>query len=199
MSLLQACNPCPVIKSNVIEGDNQLSNNFFNTINNFTSLKCVLFNACSFKNKLSALHHLLHTDSPDIVCITETWLHSGVSDSLLIDNLPYSVFRKDRDNSPHGGVCILTKNVTVNSSVVQIPSIYSHLELAVIDISTSAGSLRMFNCYRPPTNNDRDSVCTKYISDLCSCISSLYPSNSTVIIVGDFNFPRINRMVASVY
>ena len=33
------------------------------------------------------------------------------------------------------------------------------------------------------------------MSELCSCITLLYPTNSTAIILGDFNFPRINWSV----
>ena len=31
-----------------------------------------------------------------------------------------------------------------------------------------------------------------YTTLLCECINSLYPINSTIVLCGDFNFPRIN-------
>ena len=43
----------------------------------------MLFNAQSLCNKLSELHHLLYTGDIDIILITESWLHSDISNGLL--------------------------------------------------------------------------------------------------------------------
>src|SRR5664279_1186653 len=153
-----------------------------------------LFNAHSICNKLSELHYLLSSDKPDVVCITETWLHSGINNSILTGDIAYSVFRSDRSVSHHGGVCVLTNNNTVRAVSVVLPPRFSHVELCALDIICNSTTTRLFNCYRPPSSN-RDPDGVKCISDMCNCIDDLYSNNSTVIICGDFNLPDINWSV----
>jgi len=64
---------------------------------------CV-FNARSLGNKLDEFHQLLYSNKYDILCVTETWLRDGVSSGLLDPNSAYSILRKDRVVSHHGGV-----------------------------------------------------------------------------------------------
>ena len=63
-------------------------------------------NARSLKNKLSDLHHLLYSQSPDIIFVTETWLYDEFPDSLLDPEGYYYIERRDRTNSRGGGVAI---------------------------------------------------------------------------------------------
>ena len=67
-------------------------------------------NARSIVNKVQELQLLVGKCNPSVICITETWLHSGVGSSCL-GLSGYTVFRKDRDGgeSPHGGVLIAVK------------------------------------------------------------------------------------------
>ena len=50
------------------------------------------------------------TESPDVICISETWLESEYPDQLL-DLNGYIIFREDRSdgNDAHGGVLIAVK------------------------------------------------------------------------------------------
>ena len=58
-------------------------------------MKCIYFNARSLVNKVSELEVLLSTESPEIVGVTETWLHNEIHDSeFSFDG--YSLFRQDR-------------------------------------------------------------------------------------------------------
>jgi len=46
----------------------------------------------------------------------ETWLNSAVSDNLKINDIPYVVFRKDRNIlKVSGRVHVLTNNKTINA------------------------------------------------------------------------------------
>jgi exonuclease III len=159
---------------------------------NVDVLSVVLFNARSLNNKLPDLQHLLCTYNYDIVCITETWLSSDTVDTVVLGGCSYSIVRTDR-SVPHrgGGVCILTKSNTVKVTSVSLPSIFTHLEMCVIDILSSDTKTRLFVCYRPTSSNtDLDAV--RYITEMCDCLTRLYPPNGAVIICGDFNFPTID-------
>jgi len=153
-------------------------------------MKLSLINARSIKNKLQELHYYLSNNAPDILCITETWLTSAVTNVVLVGDCDYTVFRKDRTDAVGGGVCILLNNKTVVGTQVNIPSIFSHLELVAADISTSLTKVRLFIGYRPPSS-DKDSTAVAYAKDMCSCISNLSRSNYTTLVCGDFNFPSI--------
>ena len=155
------------------------------------ALSVVLFNARSLNNKLPELQHLLCTCSYDIVCVTETWLTSETANCVVLGGCQYSIFRADR-SVPHrgGGVCIITKSSSVKATKISLPLIFAHLEMCVIDILYSGAKTRIFVCYRP-TSSNTDSDAIRYISEMCECLSSLYPPNGAVIICGDFNFPTI--------
>ena len=151
-----------------------------------------LFNARSLKNKICDLHCHLNNNNLDIVCITETWLHSSTPDSVVICDSNFSLFRKDRPSDREGGgVCILTNNATVKAVPVYLSTKFESLEMAVVDIVSTASSFRLFVVYRPPSCSDYDPVSLSYTSLLCECIESLIPLNSTFILCGDFNFPKI--------
>lgn len=154
---------------------------------------CFLFNARSLKNKLPDFHFFLYDKRPDIVIVTETWFNSSIIDGCIINDNPFTVFRTDRQvSSPldrGGGVCILTNNNSISSSLVALPIKYNHLELCVIDVQPV--NIRLFALYRPPGSN-RSPGLLQYTIDICDCISSLLPNNQSSIICGDFNFPDID-------
>jgi len=64
------------------------------------TLRILYFNAGSILPKLDELRTLCAMDSPDVVCIVETWLDGEICDQeLVIDD--YCVVRRDRNR--HGG------------------------------------------------------------------------------------------------
>ena len=105
-----------------------------------------MFNARSISNKFPDLHYFLSTEHLDIVIITETWLTSKIPDSCITKNLPFTVFRSDRvatvEHERGGGVCILTNNNSVRAVSVSLPSQFSHVELAVVDLLSLDGGSR---------------------------------------------------------
>jgi hypothetical protein len=60
-----------------------------------------------------------------------------------------------------------------------------------VDILSSDIISRLFVCYRPPSGN-AESAAVQYTRDLCNCILSLFPSNGSAIICGDFNLANID-------
>jgi hypothetical protein len=116
-------------------------------------LSCVLFNARSLNRKLQELNSLLHSEQFDISCITESWLHVSIDDSIILNGSNYSLYRDDRFASQRGGgVCVLLNSRRVNGIAILLPSLFSHLELCVIDLLGDV-RIRLFACYRPPSNN----------------------------------------------
>jgi hypothetical protein len=134
---------------------------------------------------------MLHSQEFDVICVTETWLHDAISNSIILDGSAYSMFRTDRTVANGGGVCILANNRTTKVSPIPVPSRYSHLELCVVDLLSRCSRLRLFVFYRPPSC-DSDHIAVDYMRELCACISELYPDNSTVILCGDLNLPNID-------
>jgi hypothetical protein len=155
-------------------------------------INCVSFNARSIVNKLPELHTLLSVSTPGLVCITESWLNPGITDSILCDCFKYSIFRKDRISANHGGgVCLLVDNDLFKTHQVCIPDRFSHLEMLVIDVCNSSNKFRIFLCYRPPSG-EYDVNALRYSIEMCECIEFLYPIDATVLLCGDFNLPCID-------
>jgi exonuclease III len=155
-------------------------------------LSFLLFNARSLNNKMPELHYLLQSYEVDVLCVTETWLHTAIANCTILNGCSYSIFRTDRPTLRYGGgVCIITKNSTTRSVSVALPPKFSHLELCVTDILSRYNRLRLFVCYQPPSA-DSDQVATQYVHDLCECMNSLYPANSTVLICDNLNLPYVD-------
>jgi hypothetical protein len=50
-------------------------------------LSCLLFNACSLNRKLQELNSLRHSEQLDILCITKSWLHVSIDDSIILNGI----------------------------------------------------------------------------------------------------------------
>jgi hypothetical protein len=67
---------------------------------------------------------------------------------------------------------------------------FSHLELCVIDLHGDV-NFRFFACHRPPSNHT-DAEAVQYITKIRACVDSRMPSNGSIILYGDLNFPSID-------
>ena len=122
----------------------------------------------------------------DLLCITETWLRSTISDNIIqIPN--YNVVRKDRENSSHGGVCVFVhQNIHFNHLVeLQSPN------LEVIWIKIRPRRLpRTISCiivgiiYHPPNSNNH--ILSGYLTECLFALEGYFP-NCGIILTGDFN------------
>jgi len=91
--------------------------------------KWALTNIRSLCNKQNDFALFLDVESPDVVCVTETWLHADIPDSLLCCK-GYNVIRCDR-NGRGGGVAMFVRN-NIKFSPVDIPSEFSMLDWLVL-------------------------------------------------------------------
>lgn len=147
--------------------------------------KWALTNIRSLCNKQNDFALFLDVESPDVVCVTETWLHADIPDSLLCCK-GYNVIRCDR-NGRGGGVAMFVRN-NIKFSPVDIPSEFSMLELTCVDLQYNAQSYRVIGYYRSPgcSTNDID-----YMILSVRCLQMLCSTDKVTFILGYFNLPHI--------
>jgi len=71
------------------------------------------FNARSITNKVDELQLYINDENPDVIGITETWLHEDIFDSEL-NAFDDTIYRHDRNNKQGGGTALLIKK-SINS------------------------------------------------------------------------------------
>jgi len=155
--------------------------------NNYVTTKCVLINARSLQNKLPEFQHLIAQNYAAIF-ITESWLNEAVTTSLLDSTQSFNIYRKDRPHKRGGGVIgMISKQF--HSYNVPLPAKYDLLEVVCFCVLTALGTFRFITVYRPPEYNQE---AREYMLLLNECLEFLCDTNDTVVLVGDFNLPRIN-------
>lgn len=142
--------------------------------------KVINVNARSLADKVEDFERILLVHSPDIMVVTETWLHPNIANSELCP-LGYSVVRKDRAFRG-GGLAIFHKtssqctpvSISINHEVLLCKLLYKNVSFIVCAI------------YRPrnaPIN---------LISDLNNYLFQYTKNFTNFILLGDFNLPCID-------
>ena len=162
-----------------------------NKVNKSDFICCSCINARSLKNKFSELHELLYggSEAYDIVCITESWLNSTVSDSMLDPNNEYIIFRKDRVNKKKGGgVCVFIRR---HLHVVRLDLLdcFNNLECVCFDILLQASTIRVLAVYRPGGSSANDNLVMQM---LINCLHNYCTTDITALLLGDLNCNNIN-------
>ncbi len=141
----------------------------------------------SLCNKLAEFHDLLEGKSDvnyDIICVSETWLSDNFSDSLLINNCSFSVFRCDRLRRSGGGCAIfVSSNVTASRIVLPPNTDLSDSQIIAIEIFIGGRFIAMCCIYNPPGNDVR------HVQNVCNVMNFICEKYCNVCILGDFNFP----------
>jgi len=167
-----------------------LSDNFINIDDIVRSkLIFVCLNARSIVNKLRELELFLLSECPDILGITETWLHSGIEDAE-ISFAGYKLFRRDRNRIERqrgGGVALYIRqdlNPVCRAEFIvddTIETLVCSIECDSLDKSIIVGI-----CYRPPDCEVvNDNVLYERVGELCE-------RNKQIVLMGDFNFPELD-------
>jgi len=146
-------------------------------------LNCILFNARSLKNKLPDLHFVLYNETInyDVLCITETWLTTSVTDAMIDPKGLYTVYRYDRpDGRMGGGVCVLVK-ACHNVVYVDLQLSHASFECVCFDLFISYHVIRMFVIYRPPSTSHSSDVLN--MTDLINCLATHSVNTSTTCIL----------------
>ena len=162
--------------------------NSFNQNRSF--LKCKFFNARCLYNKFAELRDLVLEECLDIVAICETWLSSDINEAEFA--IPgYKVFRKDRDLKfyeegtysmlERGGVLLLIRDYLDPEEYIQanVPAEIIWCTITVGHQKTLIGA-----AYRPERGK---------LYNLEKICDSVYKTEiDNLILVGDFNFPKID-------
>ena len=150
-------------------------------------MKCKLFNARSLRNKLDNLQLLLTAAEYDVIFVTETWLREDIPDALLVQGSNYSVHRCDRIGLG-GGVAVFIKS-SLKAVPVTLPEIAEGAEFVCLDVFLGGGiGFRFLAVYFPPA-----ATTNRLATDnLCSVLDCAARTNKAIVVVGDFNFPKID-------
>jgi exonuclease III len=139
------------------------------------------------ENKRDELQLLLREKKVDVLGLTESWTHDGISDAEISFS-GYRMFRKDRSNSAKtrgGGVLLYVKEEFTAQDLTR--ELDSENESLWIKIGTKESeSVVIGICYRSPSAEKKES------ESLYRSIHNYTSNNSTCLILGDFNFSDIN-------
>lgn len=138
--------------------------------------------------------------SLDIILLTETWLHSGISENELLFGSSYLVAaRSDRLANQHGGLAILVRN-NLNMKFTDLSCRQYDFSLCLV--SHSSYSRQLFILLYLPDNYssyavpfDSVSQCIHhYLHGYYEYSTDLSIANlpSSIYLLGDFNFPGIS-------
>ena len=141
-------------------------------------------NVRSVRNKLDEIKVLVGFKRPHILLFVESWLHSDIEDNeIKIDG--YKIFRRDRDSvvkSRGGGLLIYVQD---NINVIEISeSLSFNIECLWIKVLGEHKNLNFGLYYRPPNSNESDDL------EMFNSIRKLMDLDG--IVIGDFNYPKIN-------
>lgn len=146
-------------------------------------------NVRGIRTKTNELFLNLSSCDYDIVVLTETWLHSTISNSEI--STCYNIFRCDRSSATSnlvrgGGVLIAVKS-SLSCRSVQVQDC-ENLEQAIVCIKLKCSSLYVCGIYLPPNSQ------TALYASHSSAIQQLCENSSEqdmIVVVGDFNLPRL--------
>ena len=120
---------------------------------------------------------------PDVIAITETWTHDGISNNYLkIPN--YSIAarhdRNDTHNGRGGGLLVYVNEKLQSVETTRQHDFNQHCSL---QIASPSSSLHLYVVYRSPNSN---AVNNENLLDVLRGV------NNPAIVVGDFNYPSAN-------
>ncbi|CAJ0932325.1 unnamed protein product [Ranitomeya imitator] len=139
-------------------------------------------------NKMEELEAEISTGNFDIVGITETWLDESYDWAVNLQG--YSLFRKDRKNRRGGGVCLYVKSCLKSTLREDISEGNEDVESIWVEIhgGKNGNKILVGVCYKPPNITETmESLLLKQIDEAAT--------HNEVLVMGDFNYPDINRFL----
>ena len=151
-------------------------------------------------NKLEYIHNSVHNPETHVLCLTETWLQeachlpSELSNALTHHCVPH---RADRDltraamgedgTKMSNGGCL---NVSTGSAPSEKLEHFSNGDVEVVISRIGIFDLYIVNIYRPPSATLAHF--TEVLGKVSPILAAATSSNSNILMVGDFNFPKPN-------
>ncbi|XP_028415844.1 uncharacterized protein LOC114539415 [Dendronephthya gigantea] len=140
----------------------------------------------SLMPKIDEIAHTINIIEPDIGIFTETWLSESVPDDPININ-GYQLYRRDRVNRLHGGVCIYVKTsikCKVLSELYNVDHEVLWMDLTPKRLPRGFSNVIVGVVYHPP--DAHDATMKEYIISSLETVESKYP-NCAIILAGDFN------------
>ena len=146
----------------------------------------LLSNTMSLAPKIDEIAFTIHQKDIQVAFFTETWLKDSITDDPVAIS-GYQLFRLDRKNKQHGGVCLYVKNA-IETKILSVlhndeyEVLWCILRLKRLPRGFSniiAGVL-----YHPPGANNTEMK--EYLKSSLETIETCYP-NSGIVLAGDFN------------
>ncbi len=127
-------------------------------------------NACSILHKIDELRSFVSQKLPDVISLTESWLHPDISDAELhLDD--YILFRNDRLGHPGGGVLMYAAKY-LNPVVRPLPpdqsSSFYH-DALLNDLNLSSEPLPIVTIYQRRCGSRRKAC---FYSGACHCAAA---------------------------
>jgi len=150
-------------------------------------LKCVYLNARSAAKPgaLDSLKFYCISHSIDILLLTETWFDDSVRDAELSFDNEYQSFRCDR-STRGGGVCIFARK---HVKIIRVDCSYP-VEFVIVDLMFDLTYLRVI-CYYISSSGSASQRLSQ-VGNFSDVLTSVQSLDRPLLVVGDFNFPRIN-------
>lgn len=143
-----------------------------------------LTNMQSILSKVDELSIIINIKRTEVLCLTETWLHSDISDSLVYLN-GYSILRDDRKDRKGGGTAIYVKDTIQFRELPISFALPANVSCNLIELPDF--SMFVMCIYIPPSCNSKE---LKEINRfICNTMDHLLcdKPNHTFAIAGDFN------------
>ncbi len=153
-----------------------------------------LLNVRSVRNKTDSIKDLVVENDSDIFALTETWLKTGDSDTLTINDLcptGYKFVHVPRMNGKGGGVGLLHKsNISIKQQDVLPFKSFEHTELL---LHSPLCTYRIVVLYRPPPSTKNKFTLNMFLEEFSTFLERQAVSSGESLIVGDFNFHLLDK------
>ena len=136
--------------------------------------------------KIDEIFYSLNSQNIDIALFTEIWLKNTIPNEV-INIVGYHLYRRDRINCMHGGVCMFVKDSIISQELTELQSDEHEvlwLNVRPRRLPRGFSSIIIAVVYHPP-GADNESM-RDYMRDCLAKIEALHP-NCGVIVAGNFN------------
>ena len=149
----------------------------YRTLKGICGLKILHFNAQSLYPKLDELCFIALDLKLDCISVNETCLNHTFTDASV--NVPnFSLFRKDRICSSHGGVALYIKS-SLNPEIVD----HNFLsECVAVKIKLKNSAITLVSMYRAPNS------LVSYHENIILDLEYIFSLGTDIILTGDFNY-----------
>ena len=149
----------------------------YRTLKGICGLEILHFNAPSLYPKIDELCFIALDLKLDCISVNETWLNHTFTDASV--NVPnYSLFRKDRICSSHGGVALYIRS-SLNPEIVD----HNFLsECVAVKIKLKNCAITLVSMYRAPNS------LVSYHENIILDLEYIFSLGTDIILAGDFNY-----------